>query len=97
MAYAADLRVAPHVIGGFVNFHASLHFAAILPTRPATPFRRHPIFEYDQTPNALRDLVDVPRVQADGTVAIPDGPGFGFEISAESLAPLVVDSWTLAL
>ena len=97
MAYAADLRVAPHVIGGFVNFHASLHFAAILPTRPATPFRCHPIFEYDQTPNALRDLVDVPCVQVDGTVAIPDGPGFGFEISAELLAPLVTDSWTLAL
>ena len=97
MAYAADLRVAPHVIGGFVNFHASLHFAAILPTRPAVAFRRHPIFEYDQTPNALRDLVEVPRVQSDGTVAIPEGPGFGFEITAESLAPLVVDSWTLTL
>ena len=61
------------------------------------PFQRHPIFEYDQTPNALRDLVDVPRVRADGTVAIPDGPGFGFEISAESLAPLVTDSFTLTL
>jgi D-galactarolactone cycloisomerase len=97
MAYAADLRVAPHVIGGFVNFHASLHFAAILPTRPAAPFRRHPLFEYDMTPNALRDLVDVPRVQADGTVAIPEGPGFGFEITAEQLAPLVTDSWTLAI
>jgi D-galactarolactone cycloisomerase len=97
MAYAADLRVAPHVIGGFVNFFASLHLAAILPTRPAAPFQRHPIFEYDQTPNALRDLVDVPPVQADGTVAIPDGPGFGFEITAELLAPLVVDSWTLTL
>lgn len=97
MAYAADLRVAPHVIGGFVNFHASLHFAAILPTRPAMSFHRHPIFEYDQTPNALRDLVDVPRVRSDGTVAIPDGPGFGFEISPERLAPLVTDSFTLTL
>jgi D-galactarolactone cycloisomerase len=97
MAYAADLRVAPHVIGGFVNFYASLHFAAILPTRPATPFQRHPLFEYDQTPNALRGLVDVPRVRADGTVAIPDGPGFGFEISTEALVPLVTESWTLTL
>jgi len=97
MAYAADLRVAPHVIGSFMNFHAALHFAAVLPTRPARPFATYPIFEFDQTPNALRDIVPSVAVHADGTVAIPDGPGFGFEVDPDRLAPYVIDSWTLRL
>lgn len=95
MAYAADIRVAPHVIGSFVNFHAALHFAAVLPTRPAQPYRTHPIFEYDQTPNALRDIISLPSPDADGMLAIPEGPGLGFRVDVDRLAPFVIDSWSL--
>ncbi|MEO6565300.1 MAG: mandelate racemase/muconate lactonizing enzyme family protein [Casimicrobiaceae bacterium] len=97
LAYAADIRVAPHVIGGAVNFFSALHFAAVLPSRSARPFHAYPIFEYDQTPNALRDVVPLPPLDGNGTIGIPVGPGFGFELDPAQLTSLAVDTWALNL
>ena len=95
MAKAAGCLVAPHVIGTFVNVHAALQLLAVLPGRPAEPFRMHPIFEYDQTPSPLRNLLgDIP-VAKNGTVAVPDAPGLGFNLDPARLEPFVTDSWTL--
>jgi D-galactarolactone cycloisomerase len=95
MAYATGTAVAPHVIGSFVNFFAALQFAATLPTRPAKPFQRFPVFEFDQTPNDLRAIVPIPPLNSDGTITIPDGPGLGFEIDPARLEPFIVDTWHL--
>lgn len=95
ISQAAGVSLSPHVIGSFVNFFASLHFISILPQQPAYAFRNSPIFEFDQTPHPIRALVELPALAGDGTIAIPDAPGLGFEIDTEALEPFVVDSWQM--
>jgi D-galactarolactone cycloisomerase len=95
LAQAAGCLVAPHVIGTFVNVHAALQLLAVLPQRAAKPFRQHPIFEYDQTPSPLLQLVGDLPVSREGTVPIPDGAGLGFKLDPAQLEPFVAETWTL--
>ena len=94
LAEAFDIPVVPHVWGTLVNFHASLHFAAILPEKrgQGMPF---PLFEYDYSYNPFRTLCGESKLDSDGCIAIPDGPGLGFELDPESLKPFVINQWTL--
>ena len=50
----------------------------------------YPFLEYDAGPNPLRDLAGRPPLNADGTLAIPNTPGLGFDLTPEQLAPFVV-------
>jgi D-galactarolactone cycloisomerase len=95
VADAHGRPVVPHVWGTAVNFYASLQWLAALPDRRgagATPF---PWFEFDRSPNPLRDLCGVPMPNADGTVPIPSGPGLGIAISRDQLAPYASERWSL--
>jgi D-galactarolactone cycloisomerase len=54
-----------------------------------------PLFEYDTSFNPLRDRIYDPRPDAQGTLAIPDGPGLGVKIEIDRLAEYVKDHWVL--
>ncbi|MBO1077843.1 mandelate racemase/muconate lactonizing enzyme family protein [Roseomonas haemaphysalidis] len=86
LAELFERPVVPHVWGGTVNFHAALHLTATLPAQRggAVAF---PLLEFDAGPNPLLDLAGRPALGADGTVAVPDGPGLGIEIRPDMLAP----------
>ena len=89
LAEAHGRALLPHVWGSTVNFHAALQLAATLPNyRAGTGI--FPWLEYDMGENPLRDLAGRPALAADGTLAIPDGPGLGFELDPALLAPLTV-------
>ncbi|CAH2603600.1 Mandelate racemase/muconate lactonizing enzyme family protein [Rhodovastum atsumiense] len=89
LAELHQLAVVPHVWGSLVNFHAALHLAATLPVgRWGGPVAL-PMLEYDVGPNPLLSLLGRPELGADGAVAVPQGPGLGFELDPGRLAPFV--------
>jgi len=78
MASAANIPVVPHVWGTNVGLAASLQFFAALPHFPERRFPADPFFEYDRSPNPLRDGVTVEKFEMkDGYLPIPDSPGLG--------------------
>lgn len=94
LAEAWDIPVVPHVWGTAIHFHAAMHFAAILPAKRGAHLH-YPIFEYDFSPNPLLDMCGRPVLDADGCLALPEGPGIGIDPTPEALAPFVVRHWTL--
>lgn len=90
LASAWHTPVCPHVWGTGVAIAAALQFAATLPPTPHTAIPRapenEPLFEYDCSPNPLRDeLVAGGFPLETGTLAVPDGPGLGIEIDTDAL------------
>ena len=78
-AQAHNLMVAPHAFAGAVTLVASLHFAAAIPNAL--------MLEWDQNPNGLRDelLKEPLRLEADGTVKVPERPGLGIELDRAAI------------
>jgi D-galactarolactone cycloisomerase len=81
LAEAAGLQVAPHTWTHGIGLLANLHLAASIPN--------HSWFEFPHEPpgwpaSALsQTLVEKPWIDADGCLAVPDRPGFGFELDQE--------------
>ena len=73
-AQAHHRMVAPHAFAGAVNLVAALHFCAAMPNGL--------VLEWDQNPNAIRDelLKEPLKLEADGTVKVPERPGLGIEL-----------------
>ena len=91
LAELYDRPVVPHVWGGIVNFQAALHLTATLPAqRSGAAAGGYPFLEFDAGPNPLLDLCGRPIVNGDGTVTVPDAPGFGIDLNADILSPFVV-------
>ncbi len=95
LAEAFEVPLIPHVWGTAINFCASLQFAAVLPESRG-PGLRYPLFEVDPSFNPLRDAFGDFPLGADGTMAVPDGPGLGIEIDPRQFAPHVIDHWSIA-
>jgi D-galactarolactone cycloisomerase len=89
LAEAFNVPVAPHVWGGAVNFAASMHFAAVLPDRSRAA-QRFPFFEYDVSDNRLRDEFFDGTLQQDGTIAVPQGAGLGFDLDESRFKSLLM-------
>ncbi len=89
LAETYDRPILPHVWGSTVNFHAALHLTATLPARRSGGSAPFPWLEYDVGPNPLLDIAGRPVVGADGTVAVPKGPGLGIALDPARLAPFV--------
>jgi L-alanine-DL-glutamate epimerase-like enolase superfamily enzyme len=72
------LPIAPHVWGSALLWAASLQFAAATPNVV--------IFEFSQAYYPLLyDLLTTPvRVDPDGWVSVPSGPGLGIELQPEA-------------
>ena len=84
-AQAHHRMVAPHAFAGAVLLQASLHYAAAIPNGL--------VLEWDQNPNAIRDeLLQEPlRLEADGTVKLPERPGLGIELDRGAVERYRVD------
>jgi D-galactarolactone cycloisomerase len=80
LAAAWEVPIVPHVWGTAVNLFAALQLCAVLPGYRSHTAMPYPWFEYDQSPNPLRELWGVPSVGPDGMVEIPQAPGLGIEI-----------------
>ncbi|MDL2398752.1 mandelate racemase/muconate lactonizing enzyme family protein [Rhizobium mayense] len=89
LAHMHNRPVIPHVWGSTVNFHAALHLLSTLPRHRAGGQQPFPYLEYDVGPNPLLELAGRPKVSADGTVSVPDGPGLGIELDATRIEPYV--------
>jgi D-galactarolactone cycloisomerase len=94
LAQAFEVPLIPHVWGTGINFCASLQFAAVLPESRG-PGLRYPLFEIDPSFNPLRDAFGAFPLEADGSMAIPDGPGLGIEIEPRQFAPHVTEHWSV--
>lgn len=90
LAHMYRRPVIPHVWGSTVAFHAALHFVSTLPQHRAGGLEPYPYLEYDVGPNPLLELAGRPKLNADGTVSIPEGPGLGITLSASILEPYTV-------
>ncbi len=93
LGLAFNVPVVPHVFGTVVNFHASLAFAAILPLQKAGGEKPFPYVEYDVMGSPLLSVLGEPKLNTDGTIAIPEGPGLGFELKPEQLQPWLKEHW----
>ena len=89
MASAANLPVIPHVWGTNVGLAASLQFFAALPHFPERRFPAEPCFEFDRSPNPLRNGVSVEQFELqDGYIDIPDRPGLGITLDMDFVKSL---------
>ena len=87
LAQANGIEVNPHVWGSAVAQAASLHLIAALPVAHHSVFARPPVLEYDRSSHPFRrELVTEPIEMADGAVPVPQGPGLGITLRAETLA-----------
>ncbi len=93
LADAFEIPVMPHVFGTVVNFYASLQMAALLPARRGGGPAPYPFVEFDGTENPLLQVLGEPKLNADGTFSVPDGPGTGVNLSAEHFAPWILNHW----
>ena len=91
MASAANMPVIPHVWGTNVGLAAALQLFAALPNFPERRFPAEPFFEYDRSPNPLRDGVTVEKFKMkNGYLDIPERPGLGV-----TLDPAFVEKHTI--
>ncbi len=92
LAHMYNRPVIPHVWGSTVNFHAALHLIATLPRHRSGGLQPFPYLEYDVGPNPLLELAGRPKVNADGTVSLPDRAGLGIELDASMFEEFIVAS-----
>lgn len=86
LAQANGIEVNPHVWGSAVAQAASLQVIAALPVAHHSVFAREPVLEYDRSAHPFRrELVTEPIELKDGRVAIPDRPGLGIEVRADTV------------
>lgn len=93
LADAFDVPVMPHVFGTLVNAHAALQMGGLLAARRGGGPLPYPFIEIDITPNPLLTLLGPMDPRADGTIAVPDAPGLGFDLAPERLEPWVTEHW----
>ncbi len=98
LAHTHFVPVVNHVWGSAVAVAANLHLLAALPDLPGGAHPVQPLLEYDTTPNRFREeLLAEPldvlgRVSREGgTIGLPQGPGFGFDIDWDFVRHFQVD------
>lgn len=94
LAEAFGVPTVPHVWGAGVNYLAALHFTSTLPAQRVGRFT-FPLHEVDVGYNPLRScMVDI-DLDADGKLAVPQGPGLGVDIQVSQFEAFIVDRWTI--
>ena len=95
MAEAFDIPVVPHVWGTLVNFHASLHFAAILPEKRGQGMPL-PLFEYDYSLQSVAGrYAGKTSWTATAALRFPTDPAWVSSLIPRRLKPFVINHWTL--
>lgn len=91
LAQTGGVQVNPHVWGTAIGQYASMHIIASTPTTHYALYADQPLFEYDTSSHPFRtSLVDKPLNHTDGWLAVPDGPGLGFQVNEEFLSRTAV-------
>jgi D-galactarolactone cycloisomerase len=94
VATTENVVVRPHVWNSAVGTAAALQFLATVPSYPhaSTVSPEVRLFEYDRSPNPLRDdLLVEPMDPTGGTLAVPDGPGLGIDVDEDAIERLRLD------
>jgi D-galactarolactone cycloisomerase len=91
---AFEVPLIPHVWGTGINFCASLQLAATLPASRG-PGVAYPLFEFDPSPNPLRDAMGTFAVRADGMMDVPQAPGLGLDVDVARLEPFAKNRWSI--
>ena len=87
MATAANIQCIPHVWGTNVAISAALQFHAIIPYTPIKANPPEPFFEYDRSPNPLREGTTHEKfVIKDGYIDIPQKPGLGITLASDFIS-----------
>jgi D-galactarolactone cycloisomerase len=75
------ISCVPHTSGGAIGLSAALQVTAALPDPTRLPLHDLPLLEVGSDPNPWRtEIFTTPLRQKDGWVAVPTGPGLGFEV-----------------
>ncbi len=79
LAQADGLPVIPHVFSSALSLVANMHFIASIPNGSW--------LEWDQNPNPLRSelFLDMPAVDGDGEVRLPERPGLGVTLNEDTV------------
>jgi len=82
LAALSAVQCIPHCWGGAVMAAATTHIVALLPDPSRLPGFEAPMLEFDVTENPFRTelLAEPLALAADGTVAVPSGPGLGITV-----------------
>jgi D-galactarolactone cycloisomerase len=85
MAKLWSIPCLPHCWAGAIGTAASLQLLALLPDTSTSIGTDEPMLEMDTIPNPFRDefVAEPFKIDAEGKVAIPKGPGLGIEIDEE--------------
>ena len=87
----AGVHVTPHAWGSAVGQAAALHFYAARPRQPFTLTPETKLIECDRTENPFRSAIVERPIQLDqGRWRLPNGPGLGLQVLADSFAPYLV-------
>ncbi len=94
LAEVAGLEVAPHTWGNGIGLMANLHLAAAIPNCPFLEFPDDPPSGFTA---AARDqmLLEPLVIDDQGTVRVPDRPGFGLVLDEERIARYTVSTHTV--
>jgi D-galactarolactone cycloisomerase len=95
LAAAFDVPIMPHVFGTIVNHQAALQVAALLPPRRGGGPAPYPYVEVDVSNNPLLGMHGPVRPNEDGTLDIPNLPGTGLVLDADSLEPWRRETWVV--
>ncbi len=91
LASLTGIHVTPHAWGSAVGQAAALHFYAARPRQPFTTTAEARWIECDRSENPLRStIVEAPIELDQGRWKLPEGPGLGVEVLADSLSEWAV-------
>ena len=83
---ANGIDIVPHTWGSSIGLHVALHFISNLESIPGRMNKSDFYLEYDQTENALRENLTLPKVEMiDGKILVPKSPGLGLEVNEDAL------------
>jgi len=86
LASTWNIRCIPHVWGTNVAIAAGLHCHAAMQDTPGKLNPPEPLFEFDRTPNPLRERTTQETIaMKEGYIAVPQGPGLGVTPDIEYL------------
>jgi D-galactarolactone cycloisomerase len=91
MAELSFKKFIPHTWSNGIGLGANLHLAAATPNCPWFEFPVDPPAWVEESRDFM--LVEPYTIDADGTISVPDAPGFGFKLNREAIDDWTVQTW----